>query len=262
LSAQVENASVFLEEQQAVQLVTVSGTTYEGVIIIVLQDKITIQTFDGAQVAIAKSKIKALAALDDDERVTYADDDELYEGKYRFPNPMPNRNFITETAFAIEQGKGFYQNVMVFVNTFGYGITDHFSVSAGFESVSLFLGERPGLIIQPKYTFTERTSNTQIAVGANLITAPGNGNGVLGTIYSAATFGDINQNLTVGVALPFTSEEFADNNIFFQLGGQYRVADSFGFVTDNVFRHRFCFRYRCRRSGTTTRRKYPTRQVT
>ena len=226
LSAQVENAGQYLEDQRPVQILTNSGTTYEGILIVVLPERVTIELFDGAQVAIEKDNIKSLAILDEDN--------ETIEGDYSYENPMPNRNFITETAFAIEKGKGFYQNVMVLVNNFGYGITDNFSVSGGFESVSLFLGEVPVFFIQPKYTFTDRNSSVQMAVGSNLISIPnGGGRDVAGTLYGATTFGNINQNFTIGVAFPFGPDEFSEIPVF-QLGGQYRLSESIGLVTDNL----------------------------
>jgi len=210
----------------AVTIRTTGGSEYVGQIIAITGEQIILTSEDGVQSTLQRAAIKSVKKLRDDQ---------VQDGEYYYDNPMPNRNFLTETAFSIPKGQGFYQNVMVFVNSFGYGFSDHFSLTGGFETVSLFGGgDFPIFYVQPKYTFTNPGDKTQFAIGTNLFAVPdGGGRDLAGTVYGAATFGTVNNNVTVGAAFAFGDGEVADAPII-QAGGQLRVTKSIGLVTDNI----------------------------
>ena len=78
---------------------------------------------------------------------TIEDDD--YQGKHNFDNPIPSKYFITGSAIPIKKGEGYYNNTFLSVNSINYGLTDYVSVGGGFELISL-LGGTPIWFVNSK----------------------------------------------------------------------------------------------------------------
>lgn len=157
------------------------------------------------------------------------DDDEW------FSPPVPSINFLNETAIGLKQGDLYYQNILLYGNKFGYGVTDHFSINAGFEWYSIVNeGHAPILLIAPKYTFSNPDAVFHFGIGSNILFNPNEfQNDWAGTIYAVSTIGDPDLNLTIGIGIAFF-ESYFSNTPAFQLGGVARLTKNFAFVLDGL----------------------------
>ena len=157
-----------------------------------------------------------------------------YEIIDRFEAPLPSINYLTETGIGLNKGELYYQNILLFGQKFGFGITDHFSLNMGFEVYSLFDGRTPSILIAPKVTFNDRDASVKFGLGTNFVFISDFGSDqIAGSFYGLATFGGTDNNLTLGVGVGYDSYGISDTPVF-QLSGQLRLSNHFGLVMDSL----------------------------
>lgn len=157
------------------------------------------------------------------------------KGKYWFPNPNATRYFFAPSAINLEKGTGYYQNVYVLLNMFNYGVTDWFSIGAGFEFISTFSSFttndiHPIAFITPKVGFP---------VGEKLHLGGGFLGGFFaeetaGMFYGLGSYGSFNKNVSLGLGWGFVGGEFQENP-FITVSGMLRTGRKFSLVTENWF---------------------------
>lgn len=211
-------------------IVLQDGSEITGEILINRVDSLSIFAKSLGYLSFAQSDIDTIY-LYDGSRVF----EEFVDEQTWFTPPITSINFLTETAFALEEGESYYQNVLFFGNKFGYGITNRFTINGGFEWYSIaFETGYPAFLIAPKYTFTNTNSPVQMAIGSNFLLSPNYRSYDLGgTLYGVATIGNVNYNLSLGVGLVYSSGEIADIPVF-QLSGQARLSRHFAFIVDSL----------------------------
>ncbi len=160
--------------------------------------------------------------------VVLVEDSELKNGEYWFPNPNATRYFFSPSAFNLRAGEGYYQNSYLFFNSINYGVTDFFSIGGGLEIISTFTGE-PIYFLTPKIGF-ELADNFNIGGGILLLGAAGEAN--LGITYGTATYGNRNDNATLGLGWGFIDGDFSSRPTI-TLSGMKRVKRKFSLVTEN-----------------------------
>ena len=163
----------------------------------------------------------------------YIADDEsslASNGSERFEPPIASLNYLLETAIPVEKGKLFYQNILLLGQRFGYGITDALTINGGVEFFSTLNSDSPTVLIGPKYTFNDRNDPVKLAVGTNFFISPFASGG---TIYSAVTLGNLDNNLTGGIHFGYDRFEFFDIPLI-QISGKLRLSKHFGLVLDSV----------------------------
>lgn len=151
----------------------------------------------------------------------------LHHGAFWFPNPNPTRYFISTSAHSLAQGEGYYQNLLIVVNSFNFGITDHISLMAGFEWTSLMLGE-PVFLLSPKVSYNFG-KDVKAASGVLLIHVPEN---TAGIVYEVLTFGNNDNNFSAGLGWGFINKEFGKTPVI-NLSGMRRVAKGISLVTES-----------------------------
>lgn len=152
----------------------------------------------------------------------------------RFESPIPSINYLTETAIGLRKGELYYQNILLFGQKFGLGITDHFSMNMGFELYSMFDGRAPSVLVAPKLTFNDREDPVKFGIGSNFVFISDFGSDqVAGSFYGLATFGNTDNHLTVGVGVGYDSYSIYGVPVF-QVSGQLRLSDHFAFVLDTL----------------------------
>lgn len=155
--------------------------------------------------------------------------------KYSFDPPLPSINYLSETGFGLRKGEVYYQNVLLFGQKFGFGLSDNFSINGGFELASpIFDGSAPAVLIAPKFTFNDVRSSIQFGVGANFVFLSNiSSTSYVGSIYGIATFGDVNSNVTVGLGWGYDEFEIGDEPVL-QLSGFLRLNNQLGLVLDSI----------------------------
>ncbi len=152
-----------------------------------------------------------------------------------YESPIYSINYLTESAIPLSAGEMYYQNILLYGQKVGIGLSDHFSINAGLELYSpLHQNEWPGLLIAPKYSFTNQESDFHFGIGGNLLVLPnGSRRELAGTLYGLTTLGDKETNLTIGIGTAFYQGDLADLPVM-QLSGQARVARRIGLILDSI----------------------------
>ncbi len=148
------------------------------------------------------------------------------------PNPNPTRYFIGQSAYTLNKGEGYYQNIYGLVNLVSYGITDRFSAIVGTEIISLFSGS-PIVFTNLKYGIPI-SKNLQGAVSFSYLTSGGDLSGELnlGSLNALLTYGNKEHNITFGTGYALANGEINDTGLL-TIGGMTRLTSRLAFITEN-----------------------------
>lgn len=219
---QADSTEVQQPTRQRWLVETTDGSVLQGIYLGQSEAGLRLMTESAGEVTIPMSKVKSFRILD--ER-NYKD------GEYWFENPNATRYLFSPSAFSLRKGEAYYQNTYVVLNSFNYGVTDRFTIGAGFEIISTFSGE-PIFFITPKYTFpiTEK-----IRAGAGILylrSAAFDDFGGLGIGYGIITYGNTDNNATLGLGFGYVDGSFPERPII-TVSGMKRVSRKVGLVTEN-----------------------------
>ena len=153
------------------------------------------------------------------------------------PNANPYKYLLGNSAMPMEQFTGYYQNVWIFFNNVAFAFTDWFSLSAGFEIISILAqGQGPFIYnINPKITFPVID---RLYVGGNImyintIRRPEDfAFDGIASLNGFATYGTTNHNVTAALGWGWFNGEFSSEPVI-SVSGMTRVSDKIGFVSEN-----------------------------
>jgi hypothetical protein len=232
LSAQVkkETKPEAKPEAKHVHLDMKDGNSIEGKLVERRGDTVVIES---ATLGILNLNIKNIKSINPISNVHFKD------GKYWFENIHAPRGFLTPTGFGLRKGEGYYGNIYLFFNQVAYGFTDHFSVEAGTEIISLFAigdGVSPFQVFyaMPKLSFAAG-KDLNLGVGMYVVRLgddfAGNSN-FFGIPFGMATIGNRDNNLTLGVGT-FLSSDISERVVPIALSGQFRLSKGVALITEN-----------------------------
>ena len=151
------------------------------------------------------------------------------------PNANPYKYIIGNSAIPLEKFTGYYQNIWVFFNNIAFAFTDWFSLSAGFEIISLMVPKEGPFI----FTINPKVSANVIEnlyVGGNILYV----NSIrtfedfsgLATFNAFATYGTHNYNVTAALGCGWVENEFSGKPLI-TLSGMARASNRIAFVSEN-----------------------------
>jgi len=192
-------------------------------------EMIIIKTISLTNIEIPISNIKKIEEI---ESPTYKN------GEYWFENPNASRYFFSSSAINLKEGQAYYQNTYIFLNSFGIGISDNLSVSAGIEFFTTVgsLGEgdfAPGYFVSPKLSF-DVSENLHLGVGyfySRMFTIFGNVE--MGYLYGVGTLGNRSNNYSFTIGWNGSGLDF-DKNPLIGFSATMRVAKGVALITDNL----------------------------
>lgn len=153
-------------------------------------------------------------------------------GEFWMPNPQSTRYFWAPNGYGLQKGEAYYQNIWVFYNQLSWGISNHFSMSAGMIPLFLFAGAPTPIWIVPKFSIPVSENKFNLGTGAFLGTVLGESTGVFGLLFGTATFGSRDKNFSFGLAQGFSTDGWLDVPII-NLSGMARTGPRGYFVTEN-----------------------------
>ena len=172
----------------------------------------------------------------DDPIIRYEIVDDYEEGESEeFEPPIQSINYILETAVPLNKGEFFYQNILLFGQRFGYGVSDRFTLNGGIELFNLVNGNQsPTIYLGPKLNLNDRYDPIKVAVGTNFFYRSDFGFAEYGgNIYGVITIGDLDNNLTAGIHFGYDRFEFFGSPLI-QISGKVRLSDHWGLVLESV----------------------------
>lgn len=221
ISAQIKEPKLFdkvIAKDQNLIVKMKDASTYNG----------TFQSKTDSTLTIFAGKTKIELKISEIKSYQEIDQSRYIKGKYWFPNPHHTRYLFGPSAFNLKKGEGYYQNTYAVVNTINYGVTDHFTMGAGTELISLFSGY-PVLILTPKIG-GYKISDKLYAGGGAFLGFSTDGSGGIG--YGVLTYGNEDSNLTFGTGWAFSNSDLASNPVL-TISGMHRFARSIAFITEN-----------------------------
>lgn len=140
-----------------------------------------------------------------------ANDDNIVDGEYWFPNLHDTRYFFAPTAFGLEEGEGYFSHTFWVIWQFQYGISDNFSVGAGTSPIGY------PTTLNGKYSINLRNKlNTAFGyfwVG-DLFNLNGfNDRSLVNMPYAVITKGTKETNITLGLGLNLSNTWLDDSYV-------------------------------------------------
>jgi len=230
--------SEVISQEKADTSITKTDTTYLiemnddteiiGKLISENEKEIKLLTKNFGEITVIKSNIKKKKLLDASNFV---------KGKYWFRNPNSTRYFIGPSAFTLEPGEGYYQNVALVINSFNVGLTKNISIGGGLELISTFASLASGdfqpiFFITPKIGFkVSKIINTGVGILYANIPSGDERKGI-GMLYGVGTVGNLNHNFTLGLGWGYAGDDFEDKPTI-TLSSMTRISEKTMFVTEN-----------------------------
>ena len=202
---------------------TVDGNAFIGEIISEDSQFVKIKTDRLGEVSIRKSDIKKRELIEVQQ---------IKDGKYWFPNPQSTRYFWSPNGFGLKKGEGYYQNIWVLWNQFAYGASDYFSFGGGIIPLFLFAGSPTPVFLTAKFSIPVVENKFNLGAGGIVGTVLGEENTGFGIFYGLSTFGNPDNNVTVGMGYGFAGGEWAKSPMI-NVNGMFRVSSRGYFITEN-----------------------------
>ena len=222
--------NVIPDSTKYVQIELKDGTTLKGKITAQQKDEISLQTPNLGIVQVS------IATIDNIKEV---------ENAIGFDNPHSTRYYWAPSAFNLKKGEGYYQNAYLLLNSVNYGITDNFSMGAGFIFNPTFKDWQI-LFFTPKFSFQ---AAPKIRVGGGAIVVAAFTKGTFfnskgsttskgyepitgGILYGNTTLGSKNNNATLGLGWGFGNKEISSTPVV-NLNFMKSIARKISFISEN-----------------------------
>lgn len=199
------------------------GSTIYGRIVSADGGRVVIVTSGGARLEVDRAQVRSVRAVQGTVR----------DGEVWPQDPHRTRLFIGPTGRSLNMGEGFFGVYEVFFPVVSYGVAEGFTLTGGIPVVPGALGEVA--YVEPKLA-VRVARNADVAVGASVLFGTG-GEGSLGLLYGAATFGNQDDALHLMAGIPFFSDgdddNFGDEGPLVMIGGETRVSRRIKLLTEN-----------------------------
>lgn len=209
-----------------------SGSVISGCVVMAGPETIAVESKGIGRIELAKADIVKVITLD----ARYQ-----RNGRFWYPNPHATRYLIGPSAIPLRKGEGYYQNTYILLNSVAYGITNHVSITGGFELTSTFGRESPG----PIWYLSARgggevTKRVHIGAMATYLSVPNwfsddddsdRRNG-LGAISGVVTYGTTEALVTAGTGWGYSASGLSDRPVL-SLGGLVRVTRGIALISEN-----------------------------
>lgn len=218
---------------QKVIITLVNGNVYKGTVIKENTETITIMVDDVGELTIDRSKIRTIETTDlkTQKNIITLRDDKGFAIDYH----NSTRFLISPTGYGLKKGQSYYENIGVFFNSFSFGVSDNFTFTVGGEIASLlFGGNTPIFYLSPRFNIPFKEDKGAASIGVIFFTLPEDNFDGIGLASAAVTFGNRNNQITLGFGAGFETENsFNDGVLMFNLGTVLRLSRKISFVSDN-----------------------------
>jgi len=230
ISAQSFAQELLLRLGAEYQVEMKNGDQYEGKLKEFDAEIATFEGKNGVLFEIDKSGIRSLKMIDANDDYLEAEGEIADRWSANSLNASEVRYFLNSSGFGLKTGEAYYQNSYLVLNSFHYGISDHFSIGVAFDFYTLFLGQ-PSFSIIPKLSIPLQEN---IQLGVNVAYVHLGWGDYLGVfaILPQVTFGSPANNFTLGLGAAANTS--GDNSpIVFNASGMLSVSRRISFVSEN-----------------------------
>ena len=204
---------------------TKDGNEFIGTLVAQNDEKIVLQTSNFGELSIQRNMVTKIRATQPPKVVN---------GKVWFRNPHAPRHFAGPSAYGLEKGESSFDNTFLFFNQLSYGLSDHFSLGAGFAPLTLF--DSPFSVwITPKISVPLKKDVLNVAVGGLYGHSYSNyesDDQDFGAVYSQLTLGSRDANLSAGLAVVSKDNQWQNNSLL-SFSGMVRAGRWLSFIGES-----------------------------
>jgi hypothetical protein len=205
------------------QIITVDGNEFIGTIIEQDAQQIIMKTENLGVITIQKIKIKKIKLIDSGK---------VRDGTYWQDHMQSTRHFWSPNGYGLKKGEAYYQNVWIFFNQISVGVTDNILLGGGMIPAFLIAGSPTPVWFTPKVSFPLVKDKINVGGGGLFATVLGEPDTNFGIVYSTATFGPRDKNVTLGVGYGYGNNSWATQPTF-TLSYISRVGRKGYFISEN-----------------------------
>ncbi len=220
LSAQSQDSTL-------VRIETTDGNEYLGNIVRENEQILVLNTELLGEITLQKVNIKTHEVIRAEQ---------IKEGDVWFENPQSTRYFWAPNGYGLKPGEGYYQNIYVFWNQFTFGVTDNISLGGGVIPLFLLGGGPTPIFGTVKFSIPLVENKMNLGGGALAGVVLGEEGATFGIVYGVSTFGNPDQNFTVGLGYAFVDGDWASTPLI-NLSGMVRGSKRMYFITENYYVH-------------------------
>jgi len=204
---------------------TRDGNEYIGLIVASDSSKVELETSMLGRITLPRTSIVVMSKLNPES---------LKAGQVWQENPQSGRYFWSPNGYGLRKGEGYYQNIWVLWNQASVGVTDNFSIGAGMIPLFFFGGLPTPVWIVPKFSIPVVKDKFNLGAGAIAGTFLGEKSSGVGIVYGLGTYGNRNNNLTLGLGYGYAGGEWSSSPVI-TLSGMARVGRKGYIITENYF---------------------------
>lgn len=183
---------------------TIDGNEYVGHIIVMNSDVIRLKTATLGEITISQNDVSKMNVISKNR---------VAGGVVSYGDLHSSRYFTTSNGYGLKKGTGYYQNMWIFYNQFGYGFSDNFSVSAGIVPLFLFAGTSSPVWFTPKISIPIKKDMVNVGAGILVASVMGENSGAFGYGYGVITFGSGRKNISLGLSYGYAGNTWADKPV-------------------------------------------------
>jgi len=167
-------------------------------------------------------------------RIIRIDPTQIKKGEYWSDNPQSTRYLWAPNGYGLKKGEAYYQNILVLFNQVSVGVTDYFSIGAGFMPLFLFGGGSTPVWLTPKFSIPVKKDKFNVGAGALLAKVLGEEESGFGLVYGITTFGSRDRNISLGLGYGYAGNSWAKTPTI-SLSGMIRTGARGYLITENYF---------------------------
>jgi hypothetical protein len=220
-------SALFVSAQKAGDFVVIKhndGNTYQGEIVNINSEIVKLSTKTLGTIELDREDLKSI------ESTTEKD---ISKGNLPMHSVFGSRYYFGPSSLGLKKGEGYYQNLLIFYNQVGYGVTDHFTIGASMVPLFLFGGPTPfGLSAKVHTHLADNISISAGFLGGGIIGDLSDdfgdfGDNLGGIGFGTFTLGNRRQNFTLGGGITTTGEGVLN------ISGQLPLSKKFFLVSEN-----------------------------
>lgn len=206
-----------------IRVVMLDGNEFVGQIVDIDDEKVVLKSESLGQITLHRKYIRSINRVDS------------HEGEGAIAGYIAihtTRYLFAASAYGLEKGESYYQNILVFYNQYNIGITDRFSLSVGVIPFFLIAGAATPVGVTPKYSIPLVKNKVNLSVGVLIGGVIGERNSLIALPHITASFGSREKNVSIGAGYVY-----ADGQIqpFPQINfsGVIRISRGLFLMTEN-----------------------------
>lgn len=194
-------------------------------------------TYQDSKIVRLKTTTVGVITIDrkDISNIKLISKDRIQDRTYFYGDLHASRYLLSYNGYGLRKGNGYYQNMWIFFNQFGYGVTDNFSIGGGIIPLFLFFGGSSSPVwIVPKVSIP--IVKDRLNMGAGIIAAKimGEDTKTFGIAFGSMTYGSRNNNISIGAGYGYAGSDWATRPTI-SISGKARIGKKTYLMSENYF---------------------------